>query len=260
MDICLGMGSGRGGGGGGGGGGGSGRLLGRALVLPMVYCTCEIGFWIKHVREDCKGSDHKGLELPYKCPIDHFLEPNALHSSPYAHRERSFLANPRTPEAVRRSTVRVRSCGGGAPAGAPTCDTVADGGTIRLAVLPRESTLVHRLSHLNASVLHFDDIELALGDFEQAATSVQYHEDAQSLLSTWCCTADANFRAGMVPYILPPLPTQRHWRGRPALDKAAFHLKQAFETANDSRTAASFETCRRAGDGSLCVRVDGEIL
>eukprot|EP00966_Prymnesium_polylepis_P004020 91966-Prymnesium_polylepis.1 len=33
------------------------------------------------------------LQLPYTCPIDHYLDPAALQQSPYAHRERTFFTN-----------------------------------------------------------------------------------------------------------------------------------------------------------------------
>ena len=53
------------------------RTLGRALVLPRALCSCEVGFWPSHVEEDCKAGGHKKLELPYTCPIDHYLDPRA---------------------------------------------------------------------------------------------------------------------------------------------------------------------------------------
>ena len=50
-------------------------------MLPRALCTCEIGFWPTHVEEDCKAGGHKKLELPYTCPIDHYLDPPALAES-----------------------------------------------------------------------------------------------------------------------------------------------------------------------------------
>ena len=43
------------------------RALGRALVLPTVTCTCEMGFFLYHIKEDCRAPDHPTLHLPYAC-------------------------------------------------------------------------------------------------------------------------------------------------------------------------------------------------
>ena len=67
------------------------RSLGRALVLPSTQCSCEVGFWPKHIEEGCTAGDHKMIQLPYTCPIDHYLHPEALMRSPFAHRERTFF-------------------------------------------------------------------------------------------------------------------------------------------------------------------------
>ena len=92
------------------------RALGRALVLPYTRCTCEMGFFPYHVHEGCRAPDHPTLPLPYNCSIDHYLDPVALDTSPFAHRERTFLTNPRTPRSVLASTVRVAVDGSLTPA------------------------------------------------------------------------------------------------------------------------------------------------
>ena len=63
---------------------------------------------------------------------------------------------------------------------------------------------------------------------------------AQELLASWCCTADARFQriAGVVPYLLPPLPGQTAWNGDPNLRWAAEALSAAFGEANQSGMAA----------------------
>ena len=77
----------------------------RALVLPPTLCSCELGFWPKHIGGRCVAGDHKMLALPYVCPIDHYLDPSALANSPFAHRERPFLDNNRTAPALLASRV-----------------------------------------------------------------------------------------------------------------------------------------------------------
>ena len=69
---------------------------------------------------------------------------------------------------------------------------------------------------------------------------IQYHEEAQALLSSWCCTADERFKrlAGVIPYILPPIEGQRVWRGHPKLHWAAAGLAEVFMSAGHTELAA----------------------
>ena len=40
------------------------RALGRALILPHVICTCEMGFWPNHIVESCRATlHHEGFDL-----------------------------------------------------------------------------------------------------------------------------------------------------------------------------------------------------
>ena len=73
-----------------------------------------------------------------------------------------------------------------------------------------------------------------------AAEIVSYHEDAQRLLSNWCCTADHRFKrlAGVIPFILPPLEGQTAWRGNDHVRWAAKALTEVFEMANEHAAAA----------------------
>ena len=77
----------------------------------QARCSCELGFWPNHIEEHCRAARHDTVPLPYACPIDHYLAPNRLEGSPFLHRERTFLLNPRTPAAVLgNSTAAVRFC------------------------------------------------------------------------------------------------------------------------------------------------------
>ena len=88
----------------------------------QARCSCELGFWPNHIEEHCRAARHDTVPLPYVCPIDHYLAPNKLEGSPFLHRERSFLRNPRTPTAaLGNSTAAVRFCTDPAAcAGAPS--------------------------------------------------------------------------------------------------------------------------------------------
>lgn len=213
------------------------RALGRALILPTVVCTCEMGFFIYHITEQCTAPDHPTLHLPYNCSLDHYLEPVELEGSPYRHRERSFLANPRTPrDLLDHSTTRVRVCAGvdGACAAAE--------GEVSLPPKLRVRELRRRLGALPAKLLHFDDVLGAFGGFDDGdADADTYHTDLQRLLSSWCCTADERFKrvAGTIPYILPPLEGQDEWRGEPRLWWAAKALADIFDKGGAREAAAA---------------------
>ena len=59
----------------------------RRPTCAQVRATCELGFFIYHLHEDCRAPDHrKALSLPYVMPIDHYLDPVELSTSEYAHR------------------------------------------------------------------------------------------------------------------------------------------------------------------------------
>lgn len=199
------------------------RLLGRALVLPHVQCSCELGFYPRHVGTDCRA--HKVLRLPYQCPIDHYLNPVAMRTSPYLLRERSFLDNPRTPIEVKEgsSVLVVRMCRNGSTG----CLSGVERGAIEGVDAPRGARLTTLSGSARANEikkrfgsnqirrLHFDDIRHVFGGFESVdqPLAARYYKDAQELLSSWCCTSDERFKqlAGLVPYIFSP-PKGVRWR------------------------------------------------
>lgn len=213
------------------------RALNRALVLPRTRCSCELGFFPYHVETHCRANDHPTLPLPYNCSIDHYLDPVALSTSPYAHRERSFLDNPRTPLALmlQTSSKRVRVCAAAEGACA------ARAGEIVLPAAARVSQLRERLGGEGARLLRVDDVVATFGGFDSQSELVQWHEDAQALLAGWCCTADTRFKrlAGVIPYLLPPLEGQTAWRGHAKLQWAATAVADIFASANDTTRAAA---------------------
>ena len=202
------------------------RLLHRALILPPLLCGCEFGFHPRHVQRDCRAHQHTTLPIPYVCAIDHYLDPQAIERSSFALRERSFLANRRTPAAIRDDVVHVLSADGtelrrdfhGRDA-TSTSSSLRRAASVRLPrVRPMSTALRTALApHQHARRLHIDDVLSAFGGFDGAenASLVPSHDDAQAILSSWCCTSQLAFRQtrGLVPYVLPPLEGQRQWRG-----------------------------------------------
>ena len=81
--------------------------LNRTLVLPRMMCYCD-NIWkeMKH----CRVGGAFDMTLPFDCPADHIL--NLVNwfdvSLPIEFREPAFLSDPRVPEAIRSSWVRVQ--------------------------------------------------------------------------------------------------------------------------------------------------------
>lgn len=109
-----------------------------------------------------------------------------------------------------------------------------------MLALPSASQLLATLGQVEAKVLHLADARRAFGAFDSATEARDFHQGAQDLLASWCCTTDGRFKwkAGVVPYLLPPLPGQDAWRGDPSLAWAAQALSEAFAEANQSTMAA----------------------
>ena len=118
-------------------------------------------------------------------------------------------------------------------------------GVITISAARSSSELRRSLVHVTARGLHFEDVRDAFdsSSFESAAEARRWHEDAQSLLATWCCTAEPTFKplAGVVPYLLPPL-VPSVWRGNPWLRWEAEALAIAFARANDTAMALAFNS------------------
>ena len=237
------------------------RALGRALVLPETQCSCELGFWPNHIEEGCTAGDHKMLVLPYTCPIDHYLDPRALNASRFAHRERTFLGNPRTPPALnaQRATIHVcaasdarcdvKAVGTLPTVGQPAGVAPVVGRKIWLPPSPSVAQLRASLGGEQARVLHFADVRGAVGTFESASEATAWHTEAQALLASWCCTSEPEFKrmAGRVPYLLPPHPAQAAYAGNPWMRWAAEALSRAFARVGDAATATAFNTTIRDG-------------
>ena len=172
----------------------------------------------------------------------------ALAESKFAHRESTFFDNPRTNRQLGAQRVTVRAC---ASAHDPACASLPRSHEVGLLALPSASQLRAALGPLTAKVLHLADARRAFGAFDSAADSRDYHQGAQQLLSSWCCTTDSRFKriAGVVPYLLPPLAGQDAWRGDPTLAWAATALGEAFAEANQSSMAAELRAEVAQGKG-----------
>jgi len=81
------------------------RRLNRILVLPKLECFCERHWWLL---DDCRiPAGRSEMPMPYQCPMDHIFEPAEWYRHRVDFREPAFLRNPRVPEAVKSSRLRL---------------------------------------------------------------------------------------------------------------------------------------------------------
>jgi hypothetical protein len=170
------------------------RVLNRTLVLPRVRCACELGFGRGHIGRGCDAQS--SLQLPYDCPVDHWLSPRRWLLLGWPHRERGFLENPRVPDEVLRSRAHARLCGPNQP---PNCCLTSRG---RL----REPELLDALGRCASRVLDLGDVAGVFGGFSRSATAdAQFNEQFGDTIANWCCTTDPTYTGGLVPYWPKPL-------------------------------------------------------
>ena len=228
------------------------RSLNRALILPHTICSCEMGFFPYHLQTNCRANDHPTIHLPTNCS----------RSLPRSEESRRIAI--RTPRANLPSE----------PADAEPAATQGleesrrlQGGRHEVQRKPlqqqqcaRQLCAWWRGAHpsqadnhsaaqpgtQSSRLLVFDDVLSSFGGWGDAPTHSatdelrQWHEDAQALLSSWCCTDDKRFKrlAGVIPYLLPPLEGQSVWRGHERLSWAASALAEVFEIAKEPQRAA----------------------
>ncbi|KAG8468542.1 hypothetical protein KFE25_013625 [Diacronema lutheri] len=178
------------------------RVLGRALVLPRVRCACELGFGPGHVTERCDADS--AIELPYDCPVDHWLSPPAWLALGWDHRERGFLENPRVPDDVVRSRAHARRC----------AHNQHGGCCLQTHYRASEAQLRAELGGCAARVLELGDVRGLFGGFDAPGADADFDKRLRGVISSWCCTTDAAYssRGGLVPYALnnataAPLPS-----------------------------------------------------
>jgi len=151
--------------------------LGRLLVLPEVTCGYDKA-WYALSSGQAKGAfggAHSFILPIRKCPLDHFLEVGPLHPLETL-REYSFLSNPRTPEAVKKSVATA---------------------TVDLA---QASAEVERLAtdFRGTKVLQIDN--LAKIDATKLLTTTQRLSFRKRFLfasGSWCCAPNDDVKVGL---------------------------------------------------------------
>lgn len=81
------------------------HAVNRTLVLPRFVCWCDQDYY-PNVLANCTLSN-SDLQLPFECPADIYINPEALEYRKYNYRVKSFLTSPRVPLALSRSQVQL---------------------------------------------------------------------------------------------------------------------------------------------------------
>ena len=81
------------------------HALGRKLILPAVVCGYDKAWYQLGSHGEFGGAPPFVVPI-FSCPLDHYLEPEMLDPVNTI-REYTFLSNPRTPSAVKLSTLPV---------------------------------------------------------------------------------------------------------------------------------------------------------
>jgi hypothetical protein len=147
------------------------------------------------VNERCDADS--SIQLPYDCPLDHWLDPRRWLELGWAHRERGFLQNSRVPAAVLDSSTDARRCTAGPGARSAGC-------CLTTRASASEAVLRTELGGCDAAVLELGDVRGLFGGFAQPGVAAEFDDGFESALSSWCCSSDPAFksRGGLVPYSL----------------------------------------------------------
>ncbi|PSC76658.1 glycosyltransferase family 77 [Micractinium conductrix] len=180
-----------------------GRMLGRAVVLPQLWCWCDY--------DEAPGilatciNPNADMEAPFRCPLD-FLGPvHVLDEQRVAYRNANFLDLPQVPAAVKRSraVVHIAEAQPEEPFPNPA-HTMGHAATLwpgisqaalLQALAPFESLAILELrGQVQGLVGRFDALEGPLAAADLDRVWKMFVGDAK-----WCCTtwgsADAEYRA-----------------------------------------------------------------
>lgn len=191
------------------------QALGAGVVVPQFWAGMD-RWWAPH-KGRLPGAT--ATPLPYKAPLDHILNlehgfgrplrPDE-HGPDIPYREHSFLRNPRTPESVRSSVLRIEPCT--AEADGTLTPGCADGSgdaevrddAVRLQPHLTDVQLRAALRSAAASykVLHFAAMNGTFARFEAEADGERFARRIRQAPSLWCCARPPPGRPGHVWYDL----------------------------------------------------------
>jgi len=162
------------------------HTLGRILIMPSVTCGYDKAWYPLSSGQPRNNFASKGVFpgahafiLPiYDCPIDHYLEVGML--TPISTiREYSFLANPRTPAAVRAATANVTLRKGSAAAG--------EIDRLRSTYPPARAKVLH--------VTNIPDID-ARAELLTTRQAMALRSKFGFVGGSWCCAPHADSKKG----------------------------------------------------------------
>ncbi|KAK3274677.1 hypothetical protein CYMTET_17149 [Cymbomonas tetramitiformis] len=180
------------------------RVLGRILVMPEFWCTCEGGLGAPS--RNCVDTYHV-LHLPYRCPADHLLSAKTwMRSSfPVTFREASFLENPLLAPEIRSSHAHVSLCNAEGNCAEEAYEAhMSAYPTATLRAGSTDHQVLQALGHLHdVRILHFDTMVNAFGGFVDFAAAVQLNTDLTGAATYWCCSIADDESIVNHPYEIP---------------------------------------------------------
>ena len=187
------------------------RALGRTLIMPRVWCLCDLYWWF--LGDGCTLSGTKPIGFPTACPLDHILNPHHLLSDEFGldFRESTFLDNPKVPARVLTSRVEVSLCLDCDKEQAHVDDDAEADDDAHLALDPDGRIIEHSFDSLHfhtsasdaqwierlqdyssVSIIHFSSVKGALSGLENQADVDTMNAVNQKAAQTWCCAEEVN--------------------------------------------------------------------
>ncbi|KAI5083262.1 hypothetical protein GOP47_0003005 [Adiantum capillus-veneris] len=172
-------------------------ILNRTLVMPEMWCRLD-RLWFGHPGV-LPGTR---TDQPFLCPLDHVFEVNRMleildvHAfGPTIHfREYSFLNNPRLPQEMKQSRIKVKLC----KKGSEGCGEEIEG-KLRL---PRNSTDLEIFTTLSnykdVKILEFSSMNASFHGFEDKEREAKFRARVKRYTGIWCCAE--NLQRGHIYY------------------------------------------------------------
>jgi hypothetical protein len=186
--------------------------LNRTIIMPRLISWCD-RYW--GPVEFCQLPGAFKLRLPFVAPMDHWLEPyhftdmaDRLPAIPF--REYSFLANERTPKALKDGRLTIT------PDALATLAELKEGKggkVLRIPKGPTDAQLKALLEpYKDTQLLHLSTVDGAFSRFEDKQLGQRFQERVLHMAGFFCCKRvkeGEDGGVGYAQYLADPSPGQR---------------------------------------------------
>ncbi|KAI3429416.1 hypothetical protein D9Q98_005511 [Chlorella vulgaris] len=166
-------------------------MLGRAVVLPKLWCWCDYHEGPDILRTCLKGgADYAEGEPPFQCPMDFMLNVEILDWQEVEYRNPGFLELPQVPAAIRNSRVVVEIAGRQPDGLEPPAGSLVGRSATAWPGIPQEQLERVVKPVETAAVLELRGfVPGFLGDFtdQQQAASFDLLWATNEQEARWCC-------------------------------------------------------------------------